>query len=170
MRFHWWSRHKRYAEIVTSFHESNFMTLHMLDCALWSVDLIDHWHRLTWVPMELILPDKFGGELYQMTTTHNPPTESHDRATSSHSQIPAFASILETGDQILVKNVQFINMLLLCKNKNYLPSIWQAWMVSKWLISSSSLAWILSSRSCIVYWKQKKNSLTRFRLKMCLVQ
>ena len=37
-----------------------------------------------------------------------------------------------------------------------LPSIWQAWMVFKCAFISSSLAWILSSRSCIVYYQQNK--------------
>lgn len=125
------------------------------------------WQRLTWVPVELILPDKFEGELYEMTTTHYPPTESHGRAISSHSQTPVAASVLNREIKILEKNVYFIDLLLLCNNPNYVPSIWQAWMVSKWVISSSSLAWILSSRFWIVYWKQ--NDLMSFILKMCRI-
>lgn len=35
-------------------------------------------YKITLVPVELALPDRFGGEPYQKTTTLNPPAESDD--------------------------------------------------------------------------------------------
>lgn len=51
-------------------------------------------YKITLVPVELTLPDRFGGEPYQKTTTQNPPAESDDRAPSSHNQNPISASSL----------------------------------------------------------------------------
>lgn len=51
-------------------------------------------YKTTLVPVALTLPDRFGGEPCQKTTTQNPPAESDDRATSSHNQNPISASSL----------------------------------------------------------------------------
>lgn len=51
-------------------------------------------YKITLVPVELTLPDRFGGEPFQKTTTQNPPAESDDQEPSSHNQNPISASSL----------------------------------------------------------------------------
>lgn len=78
--------------------------------------------------MDLILPDRFAGELYQRTTTRNPPAESRDRATSSHSQIPKCASTLENRNRsetasITAPPTEVLQDHLHAEKKDSLPSI-----------------------------------------------
>lgn len=66
--------------------DSEFISIHEI--------LVILRYKMTLVPVELTLPDRFGGEPYQKATIQNPPAESHDRAPSSHNQNPVSASSL----------------------------------------------------------------------------
>lgn len=75
-------------------------------------------HRLTWVPVELTLPDWFEGELCWRTTIQNLPAESRDRAASSRSQSPAPASSLEDRKDTLSKHLVHVCFVVCISRKS----------------------------------------------------